>query len=672
MTWLIALLGGVHAAALLALVALPRRCARPVCAAAGILGAGLALTLAGIVLVSGATWQVSLPSLFALGGATFRLDALSAWLLGLTGLGALPASWYGFGYARHYDAPGGRPRQLAILTLIFLGSLYAVPLAHDAVTFLVCWEILSLSSYGLVIHESERPAVLEAGLWYAAMTHAGVVALMGAFFSFGAAVGSLDFESLRAGAAQLDPGLRNAIFVMTLIGFGSKAGMVPLHVWLPKAHPAAPSHISALLSGVMLKLGIYGLLRLGVDLLGPGPTWWGASLLILGAASALVGILYALMEVDLKRLLAFSSVENIGLILIGIGAGMIFLQLGAATLAGLALLAALYHAVNHTLFKGLLFLGAGAVVQTTQTRHLERYGGLIRRLPWTAACFLVGAAAIAALPPLNGFVSEWLIFQALLRGSALSALALKLVFTIAIAALALTAGLAATCFVRAFGITFLALPRSSDAAEAREVGFSQRAAMILLAGLCLAFGILPALVLPLLAPSLPAGARFLRQTASTDWPGRIATPVGFTTLDTAGLALLLLLSLALVPLLLFALRAARGSRIADTWGCGRVVHTPRMEYTASAFAEPILRIFASLYQPRRSIQVVTHADSRYFRDGISVESEITPWFEERLYQPLVRGLRSASLWVRRVQAGHVHLYLTYIFLALLALLLLVT
>ena len=333
-------------------------------------------------------------------------------------------------------------------------------------------------------------------LWYLAMTHAGFAALIAMFLLLSGADLTSSFASMRAGAALLSPATRNAIFLLALFGFGAKSGIIPLHVWLPMAHPVAPSHVSAILSGVVIKMGIYGLLRVLLDLMGGGPAWWGGIVLGLGAISALLGVLYALMEHDLKRLLAYHSVENIGIILIGIGAGLIFHSYGLMTLAALGFIGGLYHTINHATFKGLLFLGAGSVLHATGTRNMEKMGGLIKRMPWTALFFLIGAAAISALPPLNGFASEWLVFQSLLGGSNIPTPEVAVVMPLAVGMLALTSGLAAACFVKAFGISFLAIPRSAEAEHAHESPPSMVAGMAILAIACVALGLGPFVVVP--------------------------------------------------------------------------------------------------------------------------------------------------------------------------------
>jgi hydrogenase-4 component B len=424
--------------------------------------------------------------------------------------------------------------------------------------------------------------------------------------------------------------------------------------------------VSALMSGVMIKLGVYGLLRVGLDLLGGGPAWWGALLIGLGTLSAVLGVLYALMENDLKRLLAYSSVENVGLVFIGVGTSFLFLSLGAVPAATLALSAGLYHALNHAAFKSLLFLGAGAVLHTTGTRDMNRLGGLIRGMPWTAACFLLGALAIAGLPPLNGFVSEWLLFQALLPAIQSSTPLLPPLMTLAVGALALTAGLAAAGFVKAFGITFLAIPRSAPAAAAHEAPATMRLAMALLAGACLALGLGSVLVLPVLTGVLDdygglGGTPPLAAGLSLTLPrgfGAMSPP-----LVALGLAVLAGGALAGV-----VLAADRRLRRGDTWGCGRIGQTARMEYTSTAFAEPLRRVFAELYRPSEDLTVDVHPDSRYFVQSRTYRSEIRPWFERYLYAPLVARIGAWADRTRALQSGSAHVYLAYLVGALVALL----
>jgi hydrogenase-4 component B len=423
------------------------------------------------------------------------------------------------------------------------------------------------------------------------------------------------------------------------------------------------------MSGVMIKLGVMGLLRAGMEWLGVGPPWWGVALLLAGTVSAVGGVLYAAVERDLKRLLAFSSIDNVGIILIAAGAGMIFHAAGLQTLAVFALAAALYHTVNHAAFKALLFLGAGAVMHGAGTRDLEAMGGLIKRMPWTAAAFLVGALAIAALPPLNGFVSEWLTFQALLQNGLIPRPELNLVFVLALAGLALTGGLAVACFVRAFGIAFLALPRSEGATNAHEAGPAMRTGMALLGMACVGLALLPTVLLPRLGA---AAARLLGDPVPA-LPHdllTIAVSGDFATLSMPVVAGALTLGLALLPLLLRLARAPRGVRWSETWGCGRLLQTARMEYTAIAFASPLRRIFDFLYRAEKRLEIEAHPESRFFVRRMAYRSVPRALAEEWLYAPVAGALRAGADRVRAIQSGSANLYLIYVLAALLVLLVL--
>ena len=642
---------------------------RALVASAAILGAGAGLVLGVTVIVTGTPFELATPTLFSFaGGLMLRLDALGAFFLILIGVGAIPAALYGASYSALYEDGRASLRQLGAMLNLFLLSMSLVVLADNVFTFLFVWEAMSLTSYFLVITERDEPETLRAGLWYLAMAHIGFVGLALMFLLTAGGDWSASFAAIRASAGALPATLRDLVFVLALIGFGSKAGIVPLHVWLPMAHPVAPSHVSALMSGVLIKMGIYGLLRVALDLLGGGPAWWGGVILVIGAISAVLGVLYALMEHDLKRLLAYHSVENIGIILIGIGAGLVFRSYGLLTLAALGLVGGLYHTLNHAAFKGLLFLGAGSVLHATHTCNMEALGGLIKRMPWTALFFLIGAAAISALPPLNGFVSEWLVFQALLGGFQIPNPEMALVMPLAVGMLALTSGLAAACFVKAFGITFLAIPRSSAAEQAHEAAWPMRAGMALLAGLCVVLGVAPFAVMPYLS-RIVAGLDGLSTVPVTfTFNLSLQSPAAIGQMSPTLIAVGLLVILGLIPLVMRLCRVNRALRISATWGCGRIGQTPRMEYTATAFAEPLRRVFAQLYRPTKELAIDFHPESKYFVQSIEYRSEITPWFEKVLYDPLVAGVRGVARQVRRLQSGSLHLYLLYISLVLVLLL----
>jgi hydrogenase-4 component B len=462
--------------------------------------------------------------------------------------------------------------------------------------------------------------------------------------------------------------MRDAIFLFAFVGFGTKAGLIPLHVWLPRAHPAAPSHVSALMSGVMVKTAIYGLVRLVWELTGSGPVWWGAMLLLVGGISAVLGILYALMERDLKRILAYSTVEHVGIITLGLGAAMILAASNHPAAAALALTASFVHLLNHSIFKGLLFLGAGAVQIGAGTRDLERLGGLVRGMPYTTLAVLIGSVAIAALPPLNGFVGEWLLFQALLDLGVAGDTALTATTAgVAAGVLALTGALALACFARFFGIGFLGQPRTESARLAHEVPLSMHAGMAILAGLCVLLGIVPGLVIRLLEP---VSERLVGATAT---PSLEALPTLDFDLSQGSYAPLGLVALLVVlgslPWLVAQLTCGRArTRVAPPWVCG-VPLEPRMQYTATGFAKPIRLIFRAAIRPVCSV-AIERPSSPFVVGAVRYEEGVHPIYERHLYDRGVNLLLAASHRIRLLQSGSLRAYLTYLFVTLVVVLVL--
>lgn len=663
------MLGGYAVGAAAALGFPTQAGARRWAAAGATVGAIAGVALALMVFASGTPFVLTVPALLSVAdGLSFHLDLLGALFLALVGLVAIPCAIYGAAYSKAYEGRYSL-RFLGAMLNLFLLTMSLVPCAGNVLTFALVWEGMSLTSYFLVLTEADEPGTVMAGGWYLAMTHAGLALVLGAFLLLAAGASTTAFGDLRVAAAALSPATRNAVFLLAVLGFGSKAGIIPLHVWLPRAHPAAPSHVSALMSGVMIKMGVYGVLRVGLDLLGGGPAWWGALLIGLGVVSAVLGVLYALMENDLKRLLAYSSVENIGLVFIGVGSGFLFLSLGMVPAAVLAFGAGLYHALNHAAFKGLLFLGAGSVLHATHTRDMNLLGGLIQRLPWTAFFFLTGSVALAGLPPLNGFVSEWLLFQSLLPGFSSSAKLVAPLTTLAIGALALTGGLAAAGFVKAFGITFLAIPRSAAAERAREASIAMRISMGFLAVACVGLGLAAVPLLSLLG-RVVSGVHGGMPVALPQLGGivELSASSGFAVMSPALVALGLVAAIAGAWLGVRIFGSRRPIRIGETWGCGRVDQTPRMEYTSTAFAEPLRRVFAELYRPTQDLSIDFHPESKYFVQSIEYRSGILPWFERYLYEPTIAWTRQLAGRVRSLQSGSAHAYLTYLVLALLGLL----
>ena len=626
---------------------------------------------------SAPTLHVALPRLFPFAELSLSVDGLSAFFLLVVALVTVAAALYGPSYlGAHAHAPVVQTIALAAFVL----CMALVCCAGDLVTFLLAWEGMTLASWVLVVSDARSEENARAGLLYLVMAHAGTAALLVAFLTLADRAGGWDFPALRAAAAGLDGSTRTTLFMLVLAGFGAKAGVVPLHVWLPKAHPAAPSHASALMSGVMLKVALYGIFRFGFDLLaparGPLPASWGWTVLLLGTSSAVIGVLLALQQHDLKRLLAFHSVENVGIILIGAGVAMLLAGgRGPSALATLALAAALLHTLNHAAFKGLLFLGAGSVLARTGVRNMEELGGLARRMPWTAWLFLLGAVAISALPPLNGFVSEWMTFQALLLGGVRLGGASGLLAGVAASMLALTGGLAAACFAKAFGVTFLGRPRTAHAEHATESPAPMIAGMLLLALACVALGLAPGWFMALLdrptAELLGGAGASAAVTARgplvlSAGAGEAAAGAATSISVTAAAALLALLAAAAGVLRGWPRRAPR--RLAPTWTCG-MIPTARFDYTATAFAKPLRLIFAALYRPRREIVRET-GPSPYVVRRLGYTGEVHDLAETLLYARVKRWVTASAHEIRTYSTGRIHGYIAFVLVTLVVSLLL--
>jgi hydrogenase-4 component B len=638
-----------------------------------LVGAVLEFAASLLALLSPDALSWTLPSAVPYISYSVRLDPLSAYFNLTLSLLAVAVSVYSAGYIE--QRPAGKSRSLfcAWLNLLLL-SLTLVFTAANVVFFLIAWELMVVAAYLLVVFDHEQAEVRHGGLLYLLMSRAGTGMLYLGFLILATAAGSLEFGSLHHSGRLLSPFAAGCAFVLLFLGFGVKSGIIPLHIWLPAAHPVAPSNISALMSGIVIKTGIYGMARIFFDFYGDLPSWAGMLVLAIGVVSALLGVLYALMEHDLKRLLAYHSIENIGIILMGFGSALLFRSYGHPQLAALALIAGLFHTLNHGIFKSLLFLGAGAVVHRTHTRNMERMGGLIRRMPSTALYFLIGAIAISGLPPLNGFVSEWLTYQALLAGFGATTDLTRVGFPIAGALLALTAALAAACFVKAFGITFLALPRSEEAGHAEEVTISMRSGMATLALACILLGLGATWFLPLFAPITGTILGIEVTQTVVEGNGWLLTPGSIQSGSVSPAVMGLLLAfLGTAPLLLWVLLRRRfgasSKRVSGpTWDCGLPGLTAENEYTATAFSKPLRMIFAALFRPRREIQA-EYEVSPYYPKVIHFESEIESTFEERVYRPLRQGVLWSASRMRWLQSGSIHLYLAYILVTLILLLL---
>ncbi len=618
------------------------------------------VALIGIAALAGPAETLRLPLFLPWIGAHFRLDALAGFFLIVVNLGGAGASLYGLGYGAHEAAPG---RVLPFYPL-FLAGLNLVVIAADAFSFLFAWELMSVASWALVVVHHHDPRNTRAGFIYLLMANLSGLALLLAFGLLAGPAGDYSFAAMRA-AHPVD-GTAALALVLALFGAGAKAGLIPLHAWLPEAHPAAPSHVSALMSGVMTKVAVYAFIRVAFDLLGGAPWWEAVIVLALGGVTAVLGVLYALMQHDLKRLLAYHTVENIGIIFIGLGLAMAFRADGDAVGAALALTAALFHVFNHMVFKSLLFFGAGAVQTATGERDMEKLGGLIHRMRITSFTFLIGCAAISALPPLNGFVSEWLVFQAILLHPDLPQWGFKVMLPADGALLALAAALAAACFVKAFGITFLGRPRGPAAAAAHEVDGFSRAAMAGFAALCLLAGIFPGVMIDALAPVSHAllGARMPAQLA-LPWISII--PVAAARSSYNGLLIFLFVAAA-TSLTVAAIHrfASHALRRAPAWDCGFPNRSPASQYTADSFAQPIRRVFAaSLFSAREVVTMPPPGDTAPARIVKSIRDPIWDWG----YAPIADGVERAAISLNRLQFLTIRRYLGFVFLALIALLL---
>jgi formate hydrogenlyase subunit 3/multisubunit Na+/H+ antiporter MnhD subunit len=617
----------------------------------------------GVAIAATAAWSIATPAeqwVLPIGlpdlPVHLRRDALSSVFLFLLGAASAGISLFGGGYFRRGE--GTLPGLLCLQYHLFLAAMGAVLLADDAYSFMVAWESMALTSYFLVTTQHRLPEIRQAGFLYLLIAHLGAIAIL---LSFGVLQGGswqFTFDAMRA--AALPPNWASVVFVLVLVGFGAKAGLVPLHVWLPEAHPAAPSPVSALMSGVMLKTAVYGALRVTFDLLDDPAWWWGLVAMAVGLFSALYGVVFAAVQTDMKRLLAFSSIENIGLMFTGFGLALVFYSARMNAPAALALIAVLYHAINHSFMKGLLFVGTGAVLHATGQRNLGRLGGLMRRMPWVAWSTLIGSLAIAGLPPLNGFVSEWLLLQAFLSAHEVPRLFLNMLLPLGTAVVALAAALAGYVMVKFFGIVFLGQPREAALAEAHDAGWRERWGMIWLAAGCVLFGLLPNQVISALA-LVPTELGLLAPGASF---GRwwLLDPVAGREASYAPLVFLAIVLLSVVATILVVSRMYRRRvRRSAPWDCGFARLDSRMQDTAEGFGQPIRHIFEPFFGMRRDLPTPADRAPRY-------RVEINDRFWTGLYVPAAALVQRLAQAVVQLQQGRISTYLIYSLMTLLVLL----
>ncbi len=662
----------------------------------GSIAAALALWASGVVLVYGGEFHQTLWTIPSIGTLTILLDRVSAFFLFIAAVVILASSVFSAGYMKrfvgHYNLAA-----FNAWYLVLCASIVWILIESDVFGFLLAWEAMSISSYLLVNFEHRRNGTSQAGYLMLSMSEAGFIAVTVAFLVLAIGTGSWQFSDLKSAATGLSPLVHWTVFLLTFFGFGVKAGLVPVNAWLPKAHPAAPANVSAILSGVILNLGLYGIIRVDFQIAPLTTTGAGLVMLLTGTVSALVGILYATTETDIKGVLAHSSIENIGIVTLGLGAGVIFAAAGQPLLSGMAMIAAFYHMLNHSMYKSLLFLGAGSVDEHAGTRDLDHLGGLMRSMPWTAGAFLVGALAISAVPPFNGFVSEWLTLQTLLRGVEIPSIPLRLVFAVCGAVLALTAALAVTCFVKAFAMGFLGMPRSQGAAKAVEAHASAIAPMALLAVLCFLLGVIPTYVMPALnqalEPLISVGTAesllppffkatpengqlppaFLQdfhnlgaQSGKHLLPGRglvvllrgsERNPVVFAMSPSYSLVFLLIL-LAIAGMVVTRLTRQRNVVRRPLWAGGIPRLLPLMTYTATGFSNPVRVVFQAIFRPH-IVEDTRQTVAAHFRTAIHRQREETNVTDRIFLQPVGRSVNSIARSLASMHHGKLNAYVFY-------------
>ena len=699
--WLLVSVFALCTAGALGALVVPDRNNPLLLAWSGALAAAAALALGARVLWSGVAYRAELWSLVPPGSLMVSVDRLSALFLVVAAIVVIAACVFSASYLRRY---AGRYSLKAMTAwyLMLVASIVLILIAADALLFLLAWEAMSVLSYLLVNFEHRREESSSAGFLMLAMGEAGFVAVTLVFLFLAFRAGSLEFPALRLAAQSLDPAARWTVFLLTFFGFGVKAGLVPLNSWLPRAHPAAPANVSAILSGVILNLGLYGIVRVNVDLAPSHAVGTGLVVLVVGAVSALIGILYAAIENDLKAMLAHSSIENIGIVTAGLGAGMVFTAYGHAAIAGIAFIAAFYHMLNHSVYKALLFLGAGTVDDRAGTRDLNRLGGLIRALPWTSGAMLVGALAISALPPFNGFVSEWLTLQTMLRSAELPSIPVKIVFALCGAGLALTAALAVTCFVKMYAMGFLGMARSEGAARAREAAKTSVVPVLCLAALCVALGVLPTYVIPALGRALQpwsnGGAAALVPPFFASSAGHGALPpafaaefhdlgsqVGQGVLPGPGLVVLhrgaeanpvvfamstsymlvVLIGLLLATYLVVRVWLTRRRRLArrERWDGGLRRLLPEMTYTATGFSNPVRVIFDAIFRPT-TVEDTRETVAEHFRNAIRREKDRVHLVDRLVFRPARTGALGLARVLAAMHHGRINSYVAYVLIAL--------
>ncbi|MEQ4674702.1 hydrogenase 4 subunit B [Providencia vermicola] len=627
-----------------------------------IIGGLLGLCSAIPVLMNGEVLTYMAQGPFPFAHFVVRMDSLAAFMVMVISLLVTVSALYSLNYVQEYCGRGAW--SMGFFLNLFIASMVALVVMDNAFYFIILFEMMSLASWFLVIADQDDKSI-RAGLLYFFIAHAGSILIMIAFFLMWRQSGSLDFDSFRQ--LTLSPTMASVVFLLGFFGFGAKAGMLPLHSWLPQAHPAAPSHASALMSGVMVKIGIFGIIKVGIDLLGATQGWWGIVVLAFGAVSSVLGVMYALAEHDIKRLLAWHTVENIGIILMGVGVGMVGMANNMPVLATIGLLGAVYHLLNHAVFKGLLFLGAGAVIYRIHTRDMEKMGGLAKLMPLTATAFLIGCMAISALPPLNGFVSEWYTYQSLFSMSHEGTFIMRISGPIAIVMLAITGALAAMCFVKVYGVSFCGGARSEQATKAREVPWTMTAAMLILAAICVILGVGASVIAPVLAN---VAMSLTSATDITVAQGAMLMPDSAAqAMISPAMTFVLLLALPLIPFIIYLVFKGKQMgfrRKGDVWACGYAWEKD-MSVSAGGFTQPLRSMFAPLYRMREQLDPSARL-AQTLEVTKAGAGQVEPFWDEKIIYPFVRCINRIAKRMQCLQGGDFRLYCLYVVAALVVLL----
>ena len=601
---------------------------------------------------------VSFATPFAFANFTILLNPLAGLLLVVINFLALLAWIYGFSYFDEYKGKG--MGSIGFFMNLFAVSMNMVLTVDNAFWFLVFFELMSLTSYFLVIVEQKKQSI-RGGFLYLIMAHIGFLMIMISFLIMGGITESLDFVNFRN--YTFDPTIASLVFMLAFFGFGCKAGMFPFHSWLPQAHPAAPSNVSALMSGGMIKIGVFGFVKVGLDLLQSSEVqlWWGITILVIGALSSVLGVAYALAEHDIKKLLAYHSVENIGIILLGVGIGFMGVSMNQPVLAALGLMAGFYHLVNHAMFKGLLFLGAGSVLFSTGTRNMQILGGLGRVMPITGACFLLGSLAISAIPPLNGFVSEWFTYQSLITTAMAGDAVIKVFAAFGAVALAITGALAVTCFVKCYGVTFLGRPRSECAENAKEVPVPMTLAMVILAIVCVCLGV----GAPVVAPTIQSiAASTLDQMAATSAYGaNVLNPLLGTAISTPLLAILLISFVLLVVAFKMAFSKSIVSHDREPWACGYKVENG-MAITAGTVGAEVQHFLKPIYSARKAIVATSGNFANFFNATVHGAEKAETVGDKYIVDAVAAFISWIGRQAQKIEHGNFRVYIIYIVVVL--------